>query len=158
MTLPELYFVERVFPYTPPTLWDAWTSSAALQEWYHPQDLAAVAGSAVSEPHVGGKWSIGIDASTYGIVPYFYGRYLEVTPHELLCHTMHYTESAEAFLLADAATEFHHVTIRFTATSGGTVVRFTQFGTLPDGEAARAQAGMESYFDSLGHYLAASAN
>lgn len=123
---------------------------AVLQSWHHPQDLAAVAGSALSEPCVGGKWSVGIDASQYGVVPSFSGRYLEVKPFELLRHTMQYTESAEAFLAADASTEFHEVTITFRESFGGTEVSFPQFGTLSDGEAAQAQAGMESYFDSLG--------
>ncbi len=158
MELPEIYCVCRVFPFSGEALWEAWTTSAALQAWYHPQDLASVAGSAVSEPCVGGKWSVGIDASQYGVVPYFYGRYLEVKPLELLRHTMHYTESAEAFLTADASTEFHEVTITFRESFGGTEVCFTQFGTMPDGEAELAKAGMESYFDSLGAYLTTVSN
>jgi len=32
-------------------------------------------------------------------------------------------------------------------------VKFSQFGDLPEGEAARAQQGMESYFDSLERFL-----
>jgi hypothetical protein len=32
-------------------------------------------------------------------------------------------------------------------------VKFSQFGDLPESEAIQAQAGMESYFDSLGDYL-----
>ncbi len=79
-------------------------------------------------------------------------------PFELLRHTMHYTESAEAFLTADASTEFHEVTITFRESFGGTEVCFTQFGTMPDGEAEQAKAGMESYFDSLGAYLTTVSN
>jgi len=33
-------------------------------------------------------------------------------------------------------------------------VRFAQCGQMPADQAAMAQAGMESYFDSLGEYLA----
>jgi uncharacterized protein YndB with AHSA1/START domain len=154
MDLPTLYCVERVFLFPIDALWEAWTSSAALQEWYHPQDLKVVAGSATSEPRVDGKWSVGIDASAHGFVPYFYGRYLEVKPLELLRHTMHYTESPEEFVLADPTTEFHEVTITFQATPEGTSICFTQYGNLPEGQAEQAQAGMESYFDSLGAYLA----
>ncbi len=33
-------------------------------------------------------------------------------------------------------------------------VKFSQFGELPEGQAVQAQAGMESYFDSLEAYLA----
>jgi hypothetical protein len=35
----------------------------------------------------------------------------------------------------------------------GIWVRFSQFGELPEGDAEQAQAGMESYFDSLGIFL-----
>jgi len=37
---------------------------------------------------------------------------------------------------------------------GGTWVRFAQYGEMPADQATMAQAGMESYFDSLGAYLA----
>jgi uncharacterized protein YndB with AHSA1/START domain len=158
MVLPTLYCVERVLPFPIEVLWEAWTSSAALQEWYHPQDLKVVAGSATSEPRVDGKWSVGIDASAHGFVPYFYGRYLEVTPLERLRHTMHYTESAEDFAVGDETTEFHEVIITFSEISNGTEVTFTQIGTLPEGQAEQAKTGMESYFDSLGTYLEARGN
>ena len=36
---------------------------------------------------------------------------------------------------------------------GGTWVRFAQYGDMPAEQAAMAQAGMESYFDSLGKHL-----
>jgi hypothetical protein len=34
-------------------------------------------------------------------------------------------------------------------------VKFSQYGELPPGQAVQAQAGMESYFDSLEAYLSA---
>ncbi|MEI6701469.1 MAG: SRPBCC domain-containing protein [Actinomycetota bacterium] len=153
MDFPELYSVERVFPHPIQVAWDAWTNSDALQSWYHPTELPSVPGSASSDARVGGKWSIGIDASKFGFVPYFYGSYTSVEPLVQLVHTMHYTESPEEFELADATTESHEVVIDFAEVPSGTSIRFTQFGTLPEGEAERAQAGMESYFDSLGIYL-----
>jgi hypothetical protein len=33
-------------------------------------------------------------------------------------------------------------------------VKFSQYGELPEGQAVQAQAGMESYFDSLESFLA----
>ena len=149
----KLYTVERVFPQPIEVLWEAWTQADSLQAWYHPTELPAVPGSASSDAQVGGKWSIGIDASKFGFVPYFYGTYTGVDPLAQLVHTMHYTESPEEFALADTATEFHEVVIDFAEVSAGTSVRFTQFGTLPAGEAERAQAGIENYFDSLVNYL-----
>ena len=157
MNLPTLYSVERVFPFPLSTLWEAWTSSAALQAWYHGTEHSVVPGTATSEPHVGGKWAVGIDASKHGVVPYFYGSYLEVEPLAFLRHTMHYTESPEEFALADPSTEFHEVTITFNAVGNETKVCYTQYGNLPAGHAEQAQAGMESYFDSLGLYLSATA-
>ena len=49
----------------------------------------------------------------------------------------------------------HHV-IHIDIESRGDVTwaKFSQFGELPDGQAEQAQAGMESYFDNLGAYLA----
>ena len=114
-------------------------------------------GSATSEATVGGAWSIGIDASKFGFTPYFSGQYTEVVPHERLRHTMHYTESAEAFAAAEKTTPFHEIEIDFSEDEGGTTVTFRQIGDLPDDEAARAKAGMESYFDSLAAYLAEAA-
>lgn len=152
-----LYSVERMFDVPVNVMWSAWTTASALEAWYHPTELSVVPGSATSEATVGGAWSIGIDASEFGFTPYFYGQYTEVVPHERLRHTMHYTESAEAFAAAEKTTPFHEIEIDFSEDEGGTTVTFRQIGDLPDDEAARAKAGMESYFDSLAAYLAETA-
>lgn len=68
---------------------------------------------------------------------------------------MHYTQSAEDFAAKDSSLPAHRVVVDFEPRAGGTWVRFAQVGELPEGEAPRAKAGMESYFDSLGAYLAA---
>ena len=138
-------------------MWSAWTTASALEAWCRPTELSVVPGSATSEATVGGAWSIGIDASKFGFTPYFYGQYTEVVPHERLRHTMHDTESAEAFAAAEKTTPFHEIEIDFSEDEGGTTVTFRQIGDLPDDEAARAKAGMESYFDSLAAYLAEAA-
>ena len=56
---------------------------------------------------------------------------------------------------SDAVRRTHHlVVVEFEARDFRSWVKFSQFGELPEGMAVRAQAGMESYFDSLGNYLA----
>lgn len=149
-----LYSVERTFDAPIDVVWAAWTTASALESWYHPTELSVVPGSATSEATEGGAWSIGIDASKFGFTPYFYGRYTAVAPHQHLRHTMHYTESVEALTEADQTTDFHEIEVDFSEEGRGTTVTFRQIGDLPEEEATRAKAGMESYFDSLAAYLA----
>ncbi len=152
-----LYSVEREFDIPVEVLWDAWVDPVALEAWYHPTDLACVPGSVVSEPVDDGQWAVAVDVPEYGFVAYFYGRYTAVFPHARLEHTMHYTQSAEEFAERDESGEYHLVRIEFDNRGMRSWVKFSQFGELPDGEAARAQEGMESYFDSLERFLSTTA-
>jgi uncharacterized protein YndB with AHSA1/START domain len=88
----KLYSVEREYPVAVTALWDAWMDADALQSWYSPTDLKVLPGSVVSEPVLGGWWTVAVDVS--------------------------------------------------------------QFGELPADQAEGAKAGMESYFDNLGAFLA----
>ena len=73
----ELYFVEREYPVDIDTLWNAWTSVDALQQWYSPTDLSVVPGSVVTENQVGGRWAVAVDVTAHGFNAYFWGRYSE---------------------------------------------------------------------------------
>ena len=148
-----LYSVEREFDLPCEVVWDAWIDPVALAAWYHPTDLVCVPGSVTSDPVVGGAWSVAIDTADYGFMSYFYGRYTAVVTQALLEHTMHYTLSEEDFAQRDETTEHHLVRIEFDSRGLRTWVKFSQFGGLPEGEVVRAQAGMESYFDSLEQFL-----
>lgn len=152
-----LYSVEREFDIPVEVLWDAWVDPVALEAWYHPTDLACVPGSVVSDPVDDGEWAVAVDVPEYGFVAYFYGRYTAVFPHARLEHTMHYTQSAEEFAARDQSSEHHLVRIEFDSRGMRSWVKFSQFGVLPDGEAAQAQEGMESYFDSLESFLSSTA-
>lgn len=152
-----LYSVEREFDIPVEVLWDSWVDATALEAWYHPADLACVAGSVVSDPVDDGEWAVAVDVPDYGLVAYFYGKYTAVFPQKRLEHTMHYTQSAEEFAQRDESAEGHLIRIEFDSRGMRSWVKFSQFGELPEGEAARAQEGMESYFDSLEHFLAAGA-
>lgn len=148
-----LYSVEREFDIPVEVLWDAWVDPVALEAWYHPLDLSCVPGSVVSDPIDEGEWSVAVDVPDYGFVAHFYGRYTAVVPHKRLDHTMHYTQSADEFAQRDESTEFHVVRIEFDNRGMRSWVKFTQFGEMPESEAARAQEGMESYVDSLERFL-----
>lgn len=148
-----LYSVEREYAVPVDAMWAAWTDAEALERWYHPTDLANLPGATVSEPVVGGWWTVAVNVPEFNVVAYFYGRYREVAPMTRLVHDLAYTTVADEFAARDESVPMHRIEIDMEDRGDRTWVRFTQFGVLPEGEAARAQAGMESYFDSLGTYL-----
>lgn len=148
-----LYSVEREYPYPIEKLWAAWTDAAALEQWYSPTDLSVVPGSVVSDAVVGGWWTVAVDVTVHGFNAYFYGRYTVVDPLIQLEHRLAYTQSAEEFAARDESAPSHRIVIDFEERGHLTWVRFSQFGELPEGQAEQAQAGMESYFNSLEAYL-----
>ena len=68
-------------------------------------------------------------------------------------HTMAYTQSAEEFAVRDESAPHHRILVEFESRGFRSWVKFSQFGDLPEDQAVQAQAGMESYFDSLEAYL-----
>ena len=148
-----LYSVEREFDVPVEILWAAWTDVDALQAWYHPLEMKSLPGSAISDPVVGGAWAVSVDVAEFGFVAYFYGRYTVVVENARLEHTMAYTQDAQEFVVRDETAPHHLVVIEFEHRAFRSWVKFSQYGELPEGEAVRAQAGMESYFDSLANYL-----
>jgi uncharacterized protein YndB with AHSA1/START domain len=149
-----LYSVEREYEASMDALWNAWINADALQEWYHPTDLKNVPNSAASVAEVNGLWSIAVDVPQYNMAAYFFGWYTEVAEHQKLVHTMCYTQDPAEFEAKDPNALHHTVVVDFEQRGSKVWVKFSQFGELPEGEAPRAQAGMESYFDSLGEFLA----
>ena len=101
----------------------------------------------------GGIWTVAIDVAEHNFVAYFYGRYTQVIENLRLEHTMAYTESAEEFAARDESAPHHRVVIEFEARAFRSWVKFSQYGELAEDQAIQAQAGMESYFDSLAAYL-----
>ena len=154
MTQLFLYSVEREFPTSIDSLWRAWTKAAEIESWYYPVEFAAVKGATVSDLVAGGVWACGVDVQAHNFVAYFYGQYTKIVEHQLLEHTMHYTQSVDEFAVKDMTTPSHLVVINFEARGDKSWVKFSQFGELPEGQAAQAQAGMESYLDSLASFLA----
>lgn len=149
-----LYSVEREYPVSLDRLWQAWTDAAELQHWYCPTDLSNVPGSVVSEAVVGGWWTVAVDASAYGHIAYFYGKYTEVEPQSLLVHTMHYTQDETEFRARDLDAPQAIIRIDLESRAGGAWARFAHYGELPADQIPLARAGMESYFDNLGGHLA----
>ena len=151
----HLYSVERTYPVLPETLWQAWVDEAALETWYCPTELAVVPGSVANDVQVDGVWAVAVDVSKFGMPnAYFYGRYTEVLPLERMVHTLHYTTDADEAAKRDENTPHHMIVIEFEARDGGAWCKFSQYGELPEGEEKRAEAGMNSYLDNLGAYLA----
>jgi uncharacterized protein YndB with AHSA1/START domain len=147
------YSVERAYPVSIQTLWEAWADPKALEVWYSPTELKVIPGSVASEVHPGGLWTVGVDVSQYGFNAYFFGSYTEVVEHKKLVHTMNYTQSLEEFNARVETADHHVIVLDFEERGSGSWVRFSQFGVLPEGEAEQAKAGMESYLDNLGKYL-----
>lgn len=149
-----LYSVERNYPVAIEKLWQAWVDPAALADWYSPTDLSVYPGSVENVAEVGGIWTVAVDVPEYNFVAFFFGQYTQVETHKLLAHTMNYTQSLAEFKERKFSPEAHDIVIEFEDRGLESWVKFSQFGELPDGEPARAQAGMESYFDNLGRFLA----
>jgi uncharacterized protein YndB with AHSA1/START domain len=150
----KLYSVEREYPVAVKALWDAWMDAEALQTWYSPTDLKVVPGSVVSENMVGGWWTVGVDVSQFGFNAYFFGTYSELSENKRIVHSMNYTQDAAEFAARVITPDAHTIQIDFEDRGANSWVRFTQFGELPADQAEGAKAGMESYFDNLGIFLA----
>ena len=150
-----LYSVEREFLTPVDTMWRAWTDASALEVWYCPTALRVLPGSVVSEPHVGGWWTVGVDVEANGFVAYFYGQYSDIATNSTIVHSLYYTQDADEFTARDLAAPHHVIEIDMESRGDATWVKFSQFGELPEGHAEQAQAGMESYFDNLEKFLAA---
>ena len=149
----KLYSVEREYPVTVSTLWDAWMNAEALQIWYSPTDLSVVPNSVVSEPAIGGWWTVGVDVSQYGFNAYFWGTYSEIEVNKRIVHSLNYSQDESEFAARELSSLAHSIEIDFEDRGANSWVRFSQFGELPEGQAEQAKAGMESYFDNLALYL-----
>lgn len=153
MTQAFLYSVEREFPVPVRTLWSAWTEAEKLEDWYFPTDLNSVKGATVSDMKVDGLWTCAVDVPEHNFIAYFFGKYLTIQEFEKIEHTLHYTQSVEEFEAKNFETESHLIVLNFEERGINSWVKFSQFGELPEGEADQAQAGMESYFDSLSNFF-----
>ena len=153
MTQPFLYSVEREYPVSIERLWNAWTDASELEAWYFPTDLSSTKGATRSEVEIGGLWACGVEVPKHNFTAYFFGKYTSIVPNELLEHTLHYTTSAEEFEAKDFSSESHLIRIEFEDRGASSWSKFSQFGELPEGQAEMAQAGMNSYLESLARHL-----
>ncbi len=149
-----LYSVEREYSVSIDRLWRAWTDASELEAWYHPIDLSSAKGATQSVLEIGGLWSCGVEVPAHNFTAYFFGKYTKIVLNELLEHTMHYTTSADDFAKKDFSPESHLIKIEFEDRGSSSWSKFSQFGELPEGQAEMAQAGMNSYLESLANHLA----
>jgi uncharacterized protein YndB with AHSA1/START domain len=150
----KLYSVERTYPVSIETLWNAWVDPKALEVWYSPVQLEVAPGTVENEAVVGGIWAVGVDVPEYNFVAYFFGVYTNVIEHELLEHTMNYTQSLDEFKKRVSSPEEHLIQLQFKEVEGGSWVSFTQFGEMPEEQIELTRQGTSSYFDNLGKFLA----
>ena len=148
-----LYAVEREYPVSIDTLWQAWVNPTSLQNWYHPVGLSCLPNSVENVSEIGGIWSVSVDVPEHGLVAYFYGLYTEVQKYKLMHHTMSYTQSRAEWEARDMAAPHHEVVLDFEDRGNSAWVKFSQFGEMPAEQIELTKAGMESYFDSLGIFL-----
>lgn len=153
MTQSFLYSVEREYPVSIERLWRAWTDASELEAWYHPTDLQSTKGATISELQIGGLWKCGVDVPAENFVAYFFGKYTKIVPNQLLEHSLYFTTSAAEFDAQDFSSPSHRIVIEFQNRGSNSWSKFSQYGELPDGEEKRAQAGMNSYLESLAHFL-----
>ena len=156
MSQQPAYSVEREIDIPVEILWAAWTDPDALAVWYHGIGHSVVPGSVLSDAVPGGLWAVAVLVPEDDFVAYFYGKYTVVVENARLEHTLHYTESAEEFAAQDFDTEYHRIVVEFESRDFRSWVKFSQYGDLPETDAIQAQAGIESYFDSLEQYLSVS--
>lgn len=149
-----LYSVDREYPVSIETLWNAWTDSSILEKWYFPTMLAGVPGTFKSDARVGGQWTAGIDVSANGFNAYFWGTYTEVEPLRHLAHTLSYSQDENEFRMASPDAPAHLIHLDFESRGTSSWVKFTQFGQMPAEQIEATRMGMSSYFDSLENYLA----
>ena len=153
MTQAFLYSVDREYPVSINDLWSAWTDPAKLEAWYFPTALKSVPGATTSELNIGGLWTCAVDVAQFGFVAYFFGKYTKIEQEKQIEHTLHYTQSKEEFEAKDFETESHLIVLDFEDRGESSWLKFSQYGELPEGQAAQAQAGMESYLDSLSNFF-----
>jgi uncharacterized protein YndB with AHSA1/START domain len=145
--------VRRELDASPEAVWHAFTNPDALSAWYHPVGFSTPRASVVSETFVGGKWSASVVVPVDGSEHHFFGRYRLVDAPNLLEYSMYY---AEGDGIADAKEDgpAGNVWVVIERQASGSQVTYLGTALLPAGEGKAAQAGMESYFDSLAEYLA----
>lgn len=155
MSQPFLYSVEREYPVSIDRLWRAWTDASELESWYFPTDLGSTKGATVSDLVIGGMWSCGVEVPEQGFTAYFFGHYSKIVQNKLVEHTLNYTTSVEEFAKKDLTADSHLIRIEFEDRGSNSWSKFSQFGELPEGQAEMAQAGMNSYLESLARFLSA---
>ncbi len=147
--------VRRDMAAPPSAVWHAFTSADALAAWYHPVGFSTPRESVTSDARVGGRWSASVVVPMDGSAHHFFGRYRVVEQPSVLEYSMYYA-AGDDLASATESGPSHTVIVVIEALGAGSRVTLLEYGLLPAGEAVNAQAGMESYFDSLAEFLSCS--
>jgi uncharacterized protein YndB with AHSA1/START domain len=150
---PGYYEVVRTFRSSVRAVWGAWTDHGQLAAWYHPVGMSVLPGSVTSDPVLGGRFSATVVVPADGSEHRFTGNYAVVEPTSQLAYTLFYEGPMGVATDMPGSRGCEIVTLTFRETPGGTELRYRQDGFLPAEQRPMAQAGMESYFDSLAAHL-----
>ncbi len=149
---PASYTVTRLINSPIENVYEAWTNPDQLATWYGPVGLTCPRESVTLDVKVGGNWSATVVDPTGG-QHQFKGEFREVIPLEKLIYTLDYSNPAMPNMPKYPDGLHEVVTLTFENKNGSTQLTFHQDGFLPEKQVPLAQAGMESYFDSLVNFL-----
>ena len=131
--------IERVFEASPSQVFEAWTDTVQLREWYGPEGMACVVYENDVRP--GGSYSLAMKSSDgdYRLS----GTYEEVDPPNRLVMTWKWATSDE----------ITRVTVEFQPQGEGTKLRLTHTGFSGADQASSHEQGWQSTLNDLGRYL-----
>jgi uncharacterized protein YndB with AHSA1/START domain len=148
------YTVIREIPFSAEKIYQAWTDEQQIPQWYGPVGMNTKEGSVSSDARVGGNWSATV-VDPQGGQHQFTGEYHEVVPNQKLVYTLDYSNPDMPNMPKYPDGVHEVVTLTIEDKGASSVLTFTQNGFLPAAQIPYAQAGMESYFDSLVNFLSA---
>ncbi|GAA3672406.1 SRPBCC domain-containing protein [Nonomuraea antimicrobica] len=140
------YEIVRRFDAPRELVWAAWTEPERFSRWFGPVSLTAPLGRITLDTRPGGVWRATL-VGEEGFEMTLDGTYREVAAPERLVFTTGDPDSP-----GDGPASV--VTIGLTEASGGTEMRFHQYGVNTDQEhAEQARAGWSEFFDRLAEYV-----
>ncbi|MGW0752172.1 SRPBCC family protein [Streptomyces sp. NPDC002587] len=135
------------------SVYQAWTDPERFAQWWGPVGFTTDPSTVALDVRVGGSWQATMAAEGIGEFP-FTGVYREVEENERLVFTLVDPNDENIAERAARGEAEELTTVTFAAQDGGTQLTFHQAGQFDDAKAEEVKGGWNSFFDSLGAYLA----
>ena len=90
------FAVTRTFDAPARLVFEAWTRPGLLKRWWAPKSMGMSLVSCEADVRVGGTYRFGFGRDGSEAVAFFFGRYVEVTPHSRLVWTNEEGDGGEA--------------------------------------------------------------